>query len=198
MTWGKHAGDVRCCSRWRRQPLSVQRSWTRGRDLSRISTSTNLLCGNVCSVFVLNQTNYCERTRQTTADDGRRTPEDSTLVVFRRRPLSLSLSLSTCCCCWSAGPHRACKAVVVCCCDRGGGGDDPAGPRSCSCCSSLPSCAATTERTQSRFFSPACRRYEKEAPIYYEYFCFFRNFLFSFWSAPSPLIDSSLSCSVIF
>jgi hypothetical protein len=127
MTWGKHAGDVRCCSRWRRQPLSVQRSWTRGRDLSRISTSTNLLRGNVCSVFVLNQTNYCERTRQTTADDGRRTPEDSTLVVFRRRPLSLSLSLSTCCFCWSAGPHRACKAVVVCCCDRGGGGggDDP-------------------------------------------------------------------------
>ncbi len=140
MTCGKHPGDVRCCSRWRRQPLSVQRSWTRGRDLSRISTSTNLLCGNVCSVFVLKQTNYCERTRQTTADDGRRTPEDSTLVVFPRRPLSLSLSLSLylllllvrwsppcvqgCCCClllwpwwwwwWSLLGHDPAAAAPPC------------------------------------------------------------------------------------
>jgi hypothetical protein len=38
----------------------------------------------------------------------------------------------------------------------------------------------------------------KEAPIYYEYFCFSRNVLFSFWSAPSPLIHSSLSLAVLF
>jgi hypothetical protein len=171
MTCGKNPGDVRCCSRWRRQPFSLQRSWTRGRNLSRISTSTNLLCGNVCSVFVLNQTNYCERTRQTTADDGRRTPEDSTLVVFRRRPLSLFLLAA------SAGPlvptvrarllllFVVVTVVVVVMI--------PAGPWSCSCCSSLPSCATTTERTQSRFFSPACRRYEKRHQFIMSIFVFF-------------------------
>ncbi len=154
----------------------------------------------MCSVFVLNQTNYCERTRQTTADDGRRTPEDSTLVVFRRRPLSLSLSLSTCCFCWSAGPHRACKAVVVCCCDRGGGGggDDPCWAMILLLLL-LPAELRSDNRTHAKpFFFPRLPSLRKEAPIYYDYFCFFRNFLFSFCSAPSPLTDSSLSCSVIF